>query len=191
MHDIRLIRENPAGFDAAMARRGLSSASAPILALDAARRAAISAAEEAQAARNAASKEVGAAKARGDEEEFARLRSLVAEKKEEIARLEEEAKAKDAELRALLMGLPNVMQDDVPEGADENDNVELKRWGTPRSFSFTPREHYELPGAEQAMDFETAAKLAGSRFVLMSAGIARLHRALAQFMLDLHINEHG
>ncbi|MDF1873908.1 serine--tRNA ligase [Vannielia sp.] len=190
MHDIRLIRDDPAGFDAAMARRGLSSASAPILALDEARRAAITAAEEALAARNAASKEVGAAKGRGDDAEFERLRALVAEKKEEIARLEEEAKAKDAELRDVLMGLPNIMQDDIPDGADEEDNVELKSWGTPREFSFIPVEHFELPGAKEAMDFETAAKLAGSRFVLMSAGIARIHRALAQFMLDLHVNNH-
>ena len=190
MHDIRLIRDDPAGFDAAMARRGLSSASAPILALDEARRAAITAAEEALAARNAASKEVGAAKGRGDDAEFERLRALVAEKKEEIARLEDEAKAKNAELRDMLMGLPNIMQPDIPDGADEADNVELKSWGTPREFSFKPVEHFELPGAKEAMDFETAAKLAGSRFVLMSAGIARIHRALAQFMLDLHVNNH-
>ncbi|MGR3794982.1 serine--tRNA ligase [Vannielia sp. SX4] len=190
MHDIRTIRDNPAGFDAAMARRGISSASAPILALDEARRAAITEAEAAQAERNAASKQVGAAKAAGDEAEFERLRALVAEKKDEIARLEEDSKAKDAELRDLLMGLPNLLQEDVPDGADEEDNVEIHRWGTPRDFAFTPLEHYELPGAKEAMDFETAAKLAGSRFVLMSGGIARIHRALAQFMLDLHVNEH-
>ncbi len=191
MHDIRTIRDNPAGFDAAMARRGISSASAPILAVDEARRAAITEAEAALAERNAASKQVGAAKAAGDEAEFERLRALVAEKKDEIARLEEESKARDAELRDLLMGLPNVLQADVPDGADEAENVEIHRWGTPRDFAFKPLEHYELPGARQAMDFETAAKLAGSRFVLMSGGIARVHRALAQFMLDLHITQHG
>ncbi|MBS8228629.1 serine--tRNA ligase [Vannielia litorea] len=191
MHDIRTIRDNPAGFDAAMARRGISSASAPILALDEARRAAITAAEAALAERNAASKQVGAAKAAGDDAEFERLRALVAEKKAEIAKLEEDSKAKDAELRDMLLGLPNILQDDIPDGADENDNVELHRWGTRPQFSFTPVEHYELPGAKEAMDFETAAKLAGSRFVLMSAGIARIHRALAQFMLDLHTTKHG
>ena len=179
MHDIRTIRDNPAGFDAAMARRGISSASAPILALDEARRAAITAAEAALAERNAASKQVGAAKAAGDDAEFERLRALVAEKKAEIAKLEEDSKAKDAELRDMLLGLPNILQDDIPDGADENDNVELHRWGTRPQFSFTPVEHYELPGAKEAMDFETAAKLAGSRFVLMSAGIARISTCVA------------
>ncbi|MGV6812521.1 MAG: serine--tRNA ligase [Brevirhabdus sp.] len=191
MHDIRAIRENPESFDAAMARRGLSGVSAQVLAIDEARRASIMAAEAAQAERNAASKQVGAAKAKGDEAEFERLRALVGEKKDEIARLEDDAKAKDAELKDLLMGLPNAPYDDVPDGADEDDNVEINRWGTPRVFDFTPKEHYDLAGVQDGMDFETAAKLSGSRFVLLSGGVARLHRALAQFMLDTHITEHG
>jgi len=190
MHDIRAIRENPDAFDAAMARRGLSGVSSDILAIDAARRGAISAAETAQAERNAASKQVGAAKAKGDEAEFERLRALVGEKKDEIARLEDEAKTKDAELRDLLMSLPNAPYADVPDGADENDNVEIARWGTPRDFAFQPKEHYDLACVQDGMDFETAAKLSGSRFVLLSGGVARLHRALAQFMLDTHITEH-
>ena len=191
MHDIRAIRENPAAFDAAMARRGLSGVSSQILAIDEARRAAILAAETAQAEQNRASKEIGAAKARGDEAEFERLRALVAEKKAEIARLNDEARARDEELSTLLMGLPNLPYDDVPDGKDENDNVALHSWGTPRVFDFTPREHYQLPAVQGGMDFETAAKLSGARFVILSGAIARLHRALAQFMLDTHVTENG
>jgi seryl-tRNA synthetase len=191
MHDIRAIRENPAAFDAAMAKRGISGASSEILEIDATRRAKIAAAEAAQAERNAASKEVGAAKARGEEAEFERLRALVAEKKDEIARLEAEAKAEDDRLRDLLMSLDNLPADDVPVGEDENDNVELHRWGTPPEFSFKPKEHFEIEGVKPGMDFETAAKLSGSRFVLMSGAVARVHRALAQMMLDIHTTENG
>ncbi|MEM8801658.1 MAG: serine--tRNA ligase [Pseudomonadota bacterium] len=191
MHDIRAIRENPDQFDAAMARRGLSGVSSEVLAIDEARRAKITAAETAQAERNTASKEVGAAKAKGDEAEFERLRALVAEKKDAIAKLEEEAKADDAKLRNLLMELPNSPYDDVPDGADEDDNVEVNRWGTPPEFSFQPKEHFDIPGVKPGMDFETAAKLSGSRFVLMSGAVARLHRALAQMMLDIHTTENG
>ncbi len=115
----------------------------------------------------------------------------MAEKKDEIARLDEEAKAEDARLTDLLMGLPNLPMADVPEGADENDNVELHRWGTPRAFDFAPAEHFEIAGVKPGMDFETAAKLSGARFVLMSGAVARLHRALAQFMLDVHTTENG
>lgn len=191
MHDIRAIRDNPDAFDAAMARRGLPAQSPAILALDEKRRACITAAESAQAARNTASKDVGRAKASGDEAEFERLRALVSEKKEEIARLEEEAKARDAELKALLEGLPNIPHDDVPDGEDEDDNVEMRRWGTPPALDFEPREHYELAATQAGMDFETAAKLSGSRFVMLKGGVARLHRALAQFMLDIHTVENG
>jgi seryl-tRNA synthetase len=134
---------------------------------------------------------VGKAKAQGDEAEFERLRALVAEKKDEIARLEEEAKEKDAALRDLLSGIPNLPYDDVPDGADEDANVEIHRWGTPREFDFQPKEHFELTGIAPGMDFETAAQLSGSRFVLMSGAVARLHRALAQFMLDVHTEENG
>ncbi|NNE88224.1 MAG: serine--tRNA ligase [Silicimonas sp.] len=191
MHDIRAIRENPAAFDAAMAKRGLSGVSSQVLAIDEARRAKIKAAEDAQAERNAVSKEVGAAKARGDDAEFQRLRALVGAKKDEIARLEEEAKAEDERLRDLLMGLPNLPYDDVVEGADESDNVETHRWGEPKSFGFAPKEHFEIEGVQPGMDFETAAKLSGSRFVLMSGAVARVHRALAQMMLDVHTTENG
>ncbi|MXU65630.1 serine--tRNA ligase [Oceanomicrobium pacificus] len=191
MHDIRLIRDNPDGFDAALARRGEAPVASRILEIDASRRSRITAAEQALADRNAASKQVGAAKARGDEAEFERLRALVTEKKAEIARLEEEAKAEDQKLTDLLMTIPNLPLDDVPDGADEEDNVEIRRWGEPRSFNFAPQEHYQLPATQDGMDFEAAAKLSGSRFVVLSGAVVRLHRALAQFMIDTHVEENG
>ncbi len=191
MHDIRAIREAPEAFDAALARRGLPAQSAEILAIDAARRARIHAAEEAKAAQNAASKAVGAAKARGEEAEFQRLRALMAEKKAEIARLEDEARAEDARLEEMLLGIPNLPLDDVPDGADEADNVEIRRRGTQPEFGFPAREHFEIPGIAAGMDFEAAARLSGARFVVLSGAVARLQRALAQFMLDVHITENG
>ncbi|RYH03318.1 serine--tRNA ligase [Salipiger sp. IMCC34102] len=191
MHDIRLIRDDPAAFDAALSRRGLEPQSPHLLGLDTERRQAITQAEEAQAAANAAAKQVGAAKARGDEDEFQRLRAEVAEAKSRIADLQAVAKDRDAKLTQALMELPNLLADDVPDGANEDDNVELRRVGAPRNFDFDPLEHYQLPCVETGMDFETAAKLSGSRFVLLKGGVARLHRALAQFMLDTHVDEHG
>ena len=191
MHDIRVIREDPGAFDAALARRGATPASATILAIDAERRAAIQAAEAAKAAQNAASREVGAAKGRGDEAEFARLRALLAEKKSELARLEDAARALDARLEAALLEIPNLPLDDVPDGPDETANVEIRRRGTPADFAFTPREHFEIPGVAAGMEFETAAKLSGARFVVLSGAVARLQRALAQFMLDVHTAENG
>ena len=191
MHDIRAIRENPAAFDAALARRGNAPVSSDILSLDTDRRACIQATEAAQAEQNKASKLVGAAKAKGDEAEFDRLRALVSEKKVEMASLGEEAKAKDEALADMLMGIPNLPFDDTPDGADENDNVEVRRWGTPREFNFIPKEHFELAATAEGLDFETAGKISGSRFVIMSGAIARMHRALAQFMLDTHITENG
>ncbi len=191
MHDIRAIRENPAAFDAALARRGLAPMSPGLLALDEARRGKILAAETAAAEQNRASKDAGAAKARGDTAEFERLRVLVTEKKAEGARLTEEAAAEDAALRGALMGIPNLPLGTVPEGRDETDNVEIRRWGNPRNFDFTPVEHFEIAGVKPGMDFETAAKLSGSRFVVLKGAVIRLHRALAQFMLDLHIEQHA
>ncbi|MGD2003061.1 MAG: serine--tRNA ligase [Paracoccaceae bacterium] len=189
MHDIRAIRENPAAFDAALARRGVSDASSGLLQIDGERRAAILAAETAQAEQNKASKEVGAAKGRGDEAEFERLRALVAEKKAEVAEMNARAKELDEALTDALARLPNLPYDDIPDGADEADNVEIHRWGTPPEIAGA-KEHYDLPAA-RGLDFETAAKLSGSRFVVLRGAMARLHRALAQFMLDTHVNEHG
>ena len=190
MHDIRAIRDNPTAFDAALARRGVSAVSSSLLEIDSRRRAAILAAETAQAEQNKASKYVGAAKASGDEAEFERLRALVAAKKAEVAAMNAKAKEIDSELEAQLMGIENLALDDVPEGEDEAGNVEVHRWGSPRQINGA-REHFDLPGVATGMDFETAAKLSGSRFVLLRGSVARLHRALAQFMLDVHIDEHG
>ena len=190
MHDIRTIRDNPAAFDTALERRGISGTSLELLAIDEARRARILAAETAQAAQNAASREAGAAKAAGNDAEFARLRALVADKKAEIARLIEEAAAEDSRLRTALMSIPNLPLDEVPDGREEADNVEIRRWGTPRNFDFTPREHFDIAGAKPGLDFDTAAKLSGARFVVLRGAVTRVHRALAQFMLDTHITDH-
>ncbi|AGT09736.1 serine--tRNA ligase [Paracoccus aminophilus] len=191
MHDIRAIRENPTAFDTALTRRGLEPLSSSILSLDADRRGRIAHAEAAQAEQNKASKEAGAAKGRGDEAEFERLRALVSAKKDETASLQAEAAALDEQLRELLMGLPNAPLETVPVGKDENDNVEIRRWGEPRGLDFTPVEHFEIAGVKAGMDFETAAKLSGARFVVLKGGVARIHRALAQFMIDLHITDHA
>jgi len=190
MHDIRAIRENPAAFDAAMARRGVMDASAALLQIDGDRRAAILAAETAQADQNKASKEVGAAKAKGDEAEFERLRALVAEKKAEVAAMQARAKELDDHLTDALMRIPNLPHDSIPDGADEHDNVEIHRWGTPRQIEGA-KEHYDLAAVQAGMDFETAAKLSGSRFVVLRGAVARVHRALAQMMIDTHVDEHG
>ena len=191
MHDIRTIRDDPEAFDAALARRGLPPGAPDLLALDARRREHITAAEAAQAERNAASKEVGAAKARGDDTEFDRLRALVAAKKDEIADLEARAREADEALTARLLELPNLPDADVPDGADEDDNVELRRHGAPRDLDFAAREHFDIPAVRPGMDFETAAKLSGSRFVVLRGAVARLHRALAQWMLEVHTEENG
>lgn len=191
MHDIRLIRDNPNGFDAALARRGLAPLSSKIIEIDTLRRAKITAAETALADRNAASKQIGAAKSKGLKDEFERLRTLVANKKNEIGILEVQAKKEDERLQALLGTIPNLPHDEVPEGTNEDDNVEIRIWGRPVELGFTPKEHYELPATKGGMDFETAAKLSGSRFVIMSGAVARLHRALAQFMIDTHTTENG
>ncbi|MFS4438793.1 serine--tRNA ligase [Paracoccaceae bacterium GXU_MW_L88] len=191
MHDLRAIREHPEAFDAALARRGVAPHADLILSRDAARRAKIQAAETALAERNQASKAVGAAKANGDEAEFERLRALVGEKKAEIARLEEEAKAEDAALQTLLMEIPNIPDAEVPDGADEADNVEVNRVGNPRNFGFDPKEHYEIAGVAAGLDFAAAAKLSGARFMVLKGGLARLNRALAQFMIDTQVEENG
>ena len=191
MHDIRAIRENPAALDAALARRGDAPMSSEILKLDEARRGKIAAAEAAQAEQNKASKEVGAAKAKGDEAEFERLRALVSEKKDEVAAMRAEANDLDAQLTDMLARIPNSPADDVPDGKDEGDNVEVNRWGEVPTFDFKPKEHFEIAGVAASMDFETAAKISGSRFVLLSGAVARIHRALAQFMLDTHTGENG
>ena len=191
MHDIRTIRDDPNKFDAALKRRGAEAISSVILDIDLDRRAKITSAEAALAERNTASKMVGAAKASGDENEFNRLRNLVSEKKAEIASLEESAKEIDNKLKNLLLTIPNLPYEDVPNGSDENDKVEVHKWGELPAFEFDALEHYDIKSVSKGMDFETAAKMSGSRFVILSGAIARIHRALAQFMLDTHTTENG
>ncbi|WP_295079231.1 serine--tRNA ligase [Tabrizicola sp.] len=191
MHDIRFIRENPAAFDAALSRRGLAPMSAELLALDEGRRMEIRAAESAAAEQNAASKAAGIAKAKGDETEFNRLRDLVALRKNDAILLTDNANKLDALLRKRLMEIANLPLDEVPDGPDESGNVEIRRWGSPRVMDFKPLEHFDIPAAKGGLDFQTAAKLSGSRFVVLRGAVARVHRALAQFMLDLHTDEHG
>ena len=191
MHDIRAIRDNPAQFDAALARRGLSGLSQEILALDEARRTAIRQAEEAKAEINGLSKDAGAAKAKGDEAAFQALRGRVADRKAAADDFAAQAAALDIQLRDTLLTIPNLPHPDVPDGRDEADNVELRRWGSPRRFDFPPKEHFDIAGVKPGMDFETAAKLSGSRFVVLKGAVIRVHRALAQFMLDTHITDHA
>ena len=191
MHDIRFIRENPTAFDAGLSRRGLEGMSAEILALDEIRRTFIAQAERAKAEINSLSKEAGAAKARGVEQDFERLRAKVAERKEAFDADSKRADEEDGKLRDLLLGIPNLPLAEVPDGPDETDNVEIRRWGTPGAMDFKPLEHFDIPAAKDGLDFQTAAKLSGSRFVVLRGAVARVHRALAQFMLDLHVTEHG
>lgn len=191
MHDIRFIRENPAAFDAALSRRGLAGMSAALLAMDEQRRTLIHKSETAKAEINALSKEAGEAKARGDEGLFADLRAQVAGKKAASEQYAQGTDRLDGELRDALSRIPNLPLDEVPDGPDESGNVEIRRWGTPRPLDFKPLEHFDIPAAKAGLDFPTAAKLSGSRFVVLRGAVARVHRALAQFMLDLHTTEHG
>lgn len=183
MHDIRLIRENPAAFDAGLARRGLAPLSAEILAADTSLRALQTANQAALARRNEASKLIGQAMARGDKDEAEALKAEVAELKTALPAREEAEREQLAALQDKLAALPNLPATDVPDGEDEEGNVEISRWGTPRSFAFTPREHADFAPA-LGLDFETAAKMAGARFAFLKGQMARLERALGQYMLD-------
>ncbi len=191
MHDIKSIRDNPQAFDAGLKRRGLAPLSASLLAIDEKRRAAILASEQAQARRNAASKEIGEAKKAKDDARAGKLMAEVAELKTTMPELELAAKTADEELAKELAAIPNLPLDDVPEGADEHGNVQRHVYGKIRNYAFTPKPHDDLGGALGYMDFEAAAKLTGARFVVLKKGLARLERAIGQFMLDLHTNEHG
>jgi seryl-tRNA synthetase len=190
MHDIREIRDDPPAFDAALARRGLSGVSAEILALDEKRRGIATELQALQARRNEASKAIGQAKARRDEAGAQTLMAEVATLKERMPALEEEQAKADAALDERLAALPNLPAAYVPAGADEESNVEVVRHGTPRAFDFTPREHADF-GPALGLDFEGAAAMSGARFAVLRGGIARLHRALGQFMLDTLTGEHG
>ncbi len=189
MYDIKWIREEPAAFDRAMTRRGLKPLSDAVLALDARRREAQTALQSLQTRRNEASKAIGEAKRKG--EDAAAAMAEVAGLKDQMAAAEESERQLGEELQDLLSGLPNAPLDEVPDGADESANVEVRRHLEPRKFNFGAKEHYDLGEALGLLDFEAAAKLSGARFAVMRGRLARLHRALAQFMLDLHTTEHG
>ena len=192
MHDIRAIREAPEAFDAALARRGLDPLSGQILALDEARRACIQRSESALAERQRRLKG-GRVKRRrkATRPSSSACARWWPRRRTRSPHWRRRPAKKDAALRDLLSGIPNLPAADIPDGADETGNVEVRRWGTPREFDFKPREHFEIAGVGPGMDFETAAKLSGSRFVLMQGAVARLHRALSQFMLDVHTTENG
>ena len=189
MHDIRFIRENPDAFDAGWRGAGLPPQAKRLIALDEKRRAKILELETAQARRNAASKEIGEAKKNKDEEKAKGLMSEVAELKESIPAMEAEEKEASKALNEALAEIPNLPLDEVPDGKDEEDNVEHHRFGAKRDYAFAPKQHFDLGEALGQMDFETAAKLSGARFVVLKKGLARLERALGQFMLDVHTSE--
>ncbi|ABC22570.1 serine--tRNA ligase [Rhodospirillum rubrum] len=189
MHDLKAIRETPEAFDLALARRRLEPRSALVLDLDSQRRAVQTELNDLQARRNEASKRIGLVKKEGGDAQA--LVDEVAGIKATMAALEARLGDLDRDLDGHLMGLPNILDDGVPEGPDESANVEVRRWGTPRAFEFTPRQHFEIGESLGGMDFEAAARLSGARFVVLKGQIARLERALGQFMLDLHITEHG
>src|SRR3979490_3264885 len=191
MHDIKWIRENPGVFGAGVKRRGLEPLSSALLAIDEKRRAAILKSEQAQARRNSASKEIGEAKKAKDDARAGALMAEVAELKTTMPQLEAAAKAADEELARELAAIPNLPLDDVPDGTDEHGNVQRHVFGDKRNYGFAPKPHDDLGAGLGFMDFETAAKLSGARFVVLKKGLARLERAIGQFMLDLHTNEHG
>ncbi len=191
MYDPRWIRDNAEAFDAGRRRRGLEPLAATLIALDDARRAAIAHAQAAQERRNAASKEIGAAMKAKDAATADALKAEVAELKGKLADWEAEEAAAKLALDTALAEIPNQPADDVPEGKDEHDNVLLRTWGEPPRFDFTPKEHFEIGEGLGLMDFETATKLSGARFVVNKGPLARMERALAQLMLDLHTEAHG
>ncbi len=190
MHDIRLIRENPEAFDAGLARRGLPAQATSLIALDEERRAMTTQVQVAQSRRNEASKLIGAAMGKGDKDAAEALKAEVAALKDEMPAIEARADRLAEELKAALEIIPNLPGADVPDGASEEENVEVSRWGSPRDFDFAPKEHADIAPA-LGMDFETGARLSGARFTFLRGGMARLHRALGQFMLDVQTGEHG
>ena len=190
MHDIAYIRANPQAFDAALSRRGADPVADRIIALDAKKREASTKVQQAQSRRNDASKAIGQAMGQGDKDKAEALKAEVAEIKASMPQWEDAASAAGSELDDLLATLPNLPAEDVPDGKDEADNVEVHQWGKKRAFDFEPKEHADL-GPALGMDFETGAKLSGARFTFLRGDMARLHRALAQFMLDTQTRKNG
>ena len=191
MHDIKLIRDDPDGFDNGLKRRGLPPHSADVLKRDAELRALLTRLQTAQARRNEASKLIGQAKAKKDEAQAQALMAEVAGLKDEIQKGEEQQRAREAAVGKLLEVIPNVPASDVPDGADEKSNREVRRIGSKPGINFTPKEHFDLGAKLGQMDFEAAARMSGARFVVLKKGLARLARAIAQFMLDLHTDHFG
>ncbi|MBL0021035.1 MAG: serine--tRNA ligase [Sphingomonadales bacterium] len=189
-HDLKLIRENPAAFDAALARRGAEPVAGLIVDLDERRRAVLTELQDGQARRNEASKAIGAAKGKGDTATAEALKAEVGALKDRLPALEEQERALGEELHNLLAVLPNLPFDDVPDGADENDNVELSKWGEKPHFDFAPREHSDI-GPALGLDFETGVAMAGARFSFMRGQIARLNRAIGQFLVDHQTQVNG
>lgn len=189
MLDLKWIRENPAAFDAGLARRGLEPRSAEIIAQDAERRLVQTRVQELQARRNEASKQIGMLKKQGAD--ASQILDEVAALKDEIPALEAQDKELGERMDFILSAIPNLPADDVPDGPDEEFNVELRRWGTPKEFDFQPKEHDALGEALGLMDFDAAATLSGARFVVLKGKLARMERALGQFMLDVQTEEHG
>ncbi|ASC06229.1 serine--tRNA ligase [Acetobacter pasteurianus] len=189
MHDIRALRADPAAFDADLARRGVEPVSAKLLAWDEERRQAQTVLQEKQGRRKALAREIGTLKRNGGDSSDLEAEGLAL--RAEMEALEEQVNVLGRESTALLANLPNRLDATVPEGPDESANVVQHEWGTKPTFTFTPKQHFELGETLKQMDFATAAKLSGSRFVVLRGGIARLARALGQFMLDLHVTEHG
>ncbi len=189
MHDIRRIRDDPGAFDAAMARRGVEPMAARVIETDARRREAQTEAQELQTRRNELSKRIGQAKSKGEDAQD--LMDEVAAGKNAQVAVEAAAKEAGDEVDALLSGIPNVLDDDVPDGADEDDNRELRTWGDPRDFDFGPKEHDDLGSGLGMMDFERAARMSGARFVILTGALARLERAIGDFMLDIQTGEFG
>lgn len=190
MHDLKYIRENPKDFDAALMRRGAEPVATSILALDENRRAILTEMQNAQARRNDVSKSIGAAMGKGDTATAEAVKAEVAQLKDILPQLEERERVAGMELDALLAGLPNLPAADTPDGADETENVEIARWGEPRDFDFEPRDHADI-GPALGLDFETGVAISGARFTFMRGQMARLNRALGQFMLDHQTTQRG
>jgi len=191
MFDIKAIRDNPQAFDHARRRRGLEPLASTLIALDDVRRAAIAKLQTAQERRNAASKEIGLAMREKDSARAEALKAEVAALKENWPAMEQAERDANEALNKALSEIPNSPLDQVPEGKDEHDNVEVLKWGEPKSFAFTPKEHFDIGEQLGLMDFESASKISGARFVVLKGKLARLERALAQFMLDTHTDKHG
>ena len=191
MHDIKAIRDNPQAFDAGLGRRGLAALSPSLIEIDLQKRAVQNALQDMLNKRNGLSKDVGEAMKKGDKDRAEAIKAEVAALKDAIAKGEEDERQLTAKLNDMLAAIPNIPLDEVPDGVDEHGNVEVRRWGTPPGHNFEPRQHFEVGETLKMMDFETAAKISGARFVVTKGALAKLERALAQYMLDTQTEKNG